>query len=102
MHEYSPYNPLMLFKDFGANEPYVKDDSFITNADAPLFAIHNLAVPTINPFKGEDMIEAVQKEAVPMYTGNDNNGYVFGHDLSKSYSVHSSIFEESNWENLGL
>ena len=100
MHEYSPYNPLMLFKDFGATGPYVRDDSFMTNADAPVFAIHDLDVPTINPFTGKDMMDAVGKDMVNMYTGHDSNGYVFQHDLSRSYSVHSSIFEESNWTNL--
>ena len=102
MHEYSPYNPLMLFKDFNAEGRYVVDNSFMTNADSPLFAIQDLDVSSINPFTGNDLNECVSKENANVYTGEGNNGYVFNHDLSRSYSIHDSIFDESNWTNLGL
>jgi len=100
IHEYSPYNPLLLFKDFGAAGEYVTDDSFMTNADSPLLAIQDLDVSTINPFTGNDLTEQVDKKEANVYTGQQNNGYVFNHDLSRSYSVHTSIFDESNWTNL--
>ena len=101
LHEYSPYNPLMLFKDFNAEGAYRVDDSFMTNADAALFAIHDLEVSTINPFTGNNLFEFVNKEHANVYTGTDNDGYVFHHDPSRSYAIHSSIFEESNWTSLG-
>ncbi|HKM06474.1 MAG TPA: membrane protein insertase YidC [Sphaerochaeta sp.] len=100
LHEYSPYNPLMLFKDFDAEGIYKVDNSFMTNADAPLFAIQDLDVSSINPFTGSDLNASMNKEKVNVYTGDDNDGYVFDHDLNNSYSIHSSIFEASNWTRL--
>lgn len=97
---YGSFNPLMLFKDFGSTGEYRVDNSFMTNADAPLFAIDGLDVSSLNPFTGKDMKESVNKETVNVYTGHDHTDYVFKHDLSSSFSVHDSLFEPTNWETL--
>ena len=104
MSDYSRFSPLMLFKDFDSNGEYVIDDSFMTHADAPLLAIQDLDVPSTNPFTKKDMFESMDKEHVKVYSGpfniRDNPGNVFKPYLSKSFSVHDSIFEESNWTRL--
>ena len=101
---YANFSPLMLFKDFGSDGTYVVDDTFMTNADAPLFAIQDLDIPTTNPFTRKDLLESVSKESVNMYSGpfdpRRNSGNVFKPELNQSFSVHTSIFEESNWTNL--
>ena len=105
-YEYSTFNPLMLIKDFGAAGSYVEDDSFMTNADAALFSIQDLGIPTINPFTGKNLMEQIDKNNPILYTGSfgqsSYNSNVFKHDLFRRFSVHDSIFEESNWSYIGL
>ena len=105
MYNYSNFSPLMLFKDFYAEGEYRVDNTFMTNADAPLFAIEGLDVSSVNPFTGNDLLESVYKEHVNLYSGpwdpRKNSGNVFNPNLLKSFSVHTSIFDESNWTNLG-
>ena len=104
--EYSRFSPLMLFKDFGATGSYVEDDSFMTNADAPVFAIQDLDISPINPFTKKNMVQAVDKQNVKVYGGpfssKDNPVNLFNLILSESFSIHDSIFEESNWTSLSL
>ncbi len=102
--DYSWFSPLMLFKDFNSEGKYRVDDSFMTHADAPLFAIHDLDIPPINPFTKKDMVESVNKQNVKVYEGpfnpRDNPDNLFNLILPQSFSVHDSIFEESNWTRL--
>ncbi len=106
MYEYSTFNPLMLYKDFDATGRYVEDESFMINADAALFAIQDLDIPTINPFTGKNMIDWVDKDGAMLYTGPGDpshvSGNVFRHDVFRRYSVHDSIFDESNWSYIGF
>lgn len=100
------YNPLMLFKDFNADGKYRVDNSFMTHADAPIFAIQGLDVLPINPFTNNNLVEYVDKKKVNVYSGpydpRNNPKNMLKPDLLKSFSVHDSIFEEANWTNLGL
>jgi YidC/Oxa1 family membrane protein insertase len=102
--DYPWYSPLMLFKDFESDGRYLIDDSFMTNADAPIFAIHNLEIPPINPFTKKNMVESVDKQNVKVFEGpfnpRDNSVNLFNLILSQSFSIHDSIFEESNWTRL--
>ena len=99
--DYPRYSPLMLFKDFNSNGEYVVDDSFMTHADAPLFALQDLAIPPVNPFTKKNMLESIDKQNVKVYEGpfnsRDNPENMFRLDLSSSFAVRDSIFEESNW-----
>jgi arylsulfatase A-like enzyme len=101
MKAYSRYNPLLLVKDFGSEEDLFIDDNFMTNADAPLFAIKDLDVSSVNPFTGKDLDQSVQKKKVNVYTGSwdpkKNLGTQFDFDYSGSFSVHDDISVESNW-----
>ena len=97
---YGSHNPLMLFKDFGATGEWSTNDSFMTNADAPLFALEGLGVSPKNPFTGKDMKDFVDKDLVKVYTGHDQNGNVFVHDMGSSFSVHDFLFDPLNWTSL--
>ena len=96
---YAMYNPLLLVKDFGSENELSIDKSFMTNADAPLFALEKLDVSTINPFTGQNMYLNVDKSVVDTYDGGGANlkGNTYTFDFSKSYSVHDDISVESNW-----
>ena len=104
MQDFSCFSPLLLFKDFDSTGGYVVDDSFMTHADAPLLAIQDLDVSSINPFTKNDVFESVDKKDVNVYAGpwiiRDNPVNVFKPYLSESFSVHDSIFEEANWTRL--
>ena len=101
MYEYNRYVPLMLFKDFGAEEDVIIDSTFMTNADAPLFAIKDLIENPINPATKKNLYEQENKKLVNAYYGpwdpRENSGAVFNYDYSRSFSVHDDIFVESNW-----
>ena len=103
--DFAWFSPLMLFKDFNSDGEYVIDSSFMTHADAPLFAIQDLDIAPINPFTQKDMLESVNKKSVNIYSGpwnpRDNAENLLNPYLSYSFSVHDSIFEESNWTSLG-
>lgn len=100
----SSYNPLMLWKDFDAEGEYRVDTSFMTHADAPLFAIKGFDLSSINPFTNNNLFESVDKTKVNVYSGpydpRDNPRNVLKPNLSRSFTVHDSIFEESNWTRL--
>ena len=97
------YNPLLLVKDFNASGDLVVDDQFMTNADVPLMAVDGL-VDTKNPFTGVPLESAVNKDVVTCYysgsSPEDHGKTQFVYDLSQSFTVHTSIFEEENWVGL--
>ena len=101
---FSFYNPLLLAKDFYTNGPVTEDESFMTNADVPLKAIAGLPVSSDNPFTGKDLYEAIKKSSVNSYYSGSSpdkhtqNLFVF--DMTKSFSVHDSIFDKLNWTKL--
>lgn len=95
------YNPLLLYKDFNSKGTIIVDGSLMTNADTPALAIKNLDVSEVNPFTGENILEMTNKAEMNCYYGvwdpKKNLGTRFTYNLEKSFSVHDSIFEESNW-----
>lgn len=101
---YTYYNPLHLTKDFHAKDFLEYNNKFMTNADAALFAVQNLDVSTINPFTKQDLFENVSKEVAHVYSGdvdlNTSTGNLFKLNPFESFSVHDSIFVESNWSPL--
>ncbi len=98
--EYNSFVPLFLVKDFNATGPLRTDDTFMTNADAPLFAIKDVIEP-INPFTGKNLFEEVEKDKVNVYSGpwdpRSHTGTALTYYPEHSFSVHDDIFLESNW-----
>lgn len=47
--------PLLLVKDFNSKGELITDNTFMTNADAPLFALKGIYEPIINPFTKNQM-----------------------------------------------
>lgn len=98
---YGYFNPLLLVKDFNARGPVVTDNTFMTHADAPLFALKDLAVSPINPFTGKNVFEQVKKDTVNVYQGEwdpkDHPANIFEFFYHSCYTVKDDITVESNW-----
>jgi len=96
---YALFNPLLMVKDFDASGLLVEDDSFMTNADAAIFALEGLGIPMVNPFTGEDMKKWIQKDVVSVVQGGGANftGNQIQINYDESYTVRNDIRIESNW-----
>lgn len=103
-YDYNGYVPLLLMKDFDSTGPVKTDTTFMTNGDAPLFAMKDIIQNPINPFTKKNLYEQVKKDKVNVYTGpwdpRYNTGNIFKHDETLSFSVHDDIFVESNWDDV--
>jgi hypothetical protein len=99
-----PYNPILLFKDFGCNDALKINNDFMTNADVPLLALRDIADNPVNPFTGKAL--ATEKEnGVYIFTQGFTNtefytGTVCLEDNSVFYHVHDSIFDSINWNEI--
>jgi len=100
-YEYNGFIPLLLMKEFDATEPLSMDNVFMTNADAPLFAIRDLTSP-VNPFTGKNMYDQVKKDRVNVYSGPHDPTVYKGSTkyrpyVQGSFSVSEDIYVEENW-----
>ncbi|WP_319756833.1 membrane protein insertase YidC [uncultured Sphaerochaeta sp.] len=99
------YNALLMVKDFESTKPMQTDNSFMTTADVPILALDQIREPAINPFTGKDVFEVVDKSLIECYYSShdpqNNRGNKFDYNAQYSFSIHDSIFEESNWTPLG-
>lgn len=99
------YNSLLLMKDFNAEGQISTSNEFMTTADVPLFAMKDIIEQPTNPYSNENMVDHIQKDIVQVYESpfdpEKTIGTQFNFDLTKSFSIHDSIFEESNWTPLG-
>lgn len=99
------YNPLLMVKDFNSNG-FVRDDTFMTNADTPSLAFRGLVDSPENPSTGNEISDEDKYNEVQtvFYTdlwntdSNSGNRFLPG----KWYSVkNQNIFDMGNWEYLG-
>ena len=99
---YACYNPLLLVKDFNVQGSIQIDDTFMTNADVPLLALENLGIVTRNPFTGNDLYSAVDKQVVHAYETDyqPSDKTTFEFDYNMSYAISDDITEESNWKSI--
>lgn len=99
--EYNNFVPLFLVKDFNATGPVRTDDTFMTNADAPLFAIKDVIEEPINPFTQKNLFDEIEKDKVNVYSGSvdprSHSASAFKYYSEHSFSVHDDIYLESNW-----
>ena len=75
------YQPLLLFKDFGAEE-FSQSDVFMTNADTPTLALSGIA-ELINPFTGRQLTDEIKQREeqhvarTDLFDVSDNHGTTF-------------------------
>ena len=99
-------NPVLLVKDFNADEDFHADWTFMTNADVPALAVENLIKNPENPFTGK-AINSDEKDK-EQYVLTDwlwdiekNNGTTFAPDSTGHwYAVKDNLFDISNWRQL--
>lgn len=99
-------NPLMMVKDFGVEEDFAADTSFMTNADTPVLAFSGIISDPVNPSTGK----AVTNES--KYSGEqhimvtnswnveENNGNRFLPGDWFSFRG-DNIFNSENWDYIG-
>lgn len=97
------YNPVLLYKDFGSDEPFTTDYSFMTNADTPYLAMDGLLDDPVNPFISRPVFQPDAKyveKLYIMYTDNwsleGNTDNVFTDTLWYSLSG-QNVFDRNNW-----
>jgi YidC/Oxa1 family membrane protein insertase len=99
-----PYNPILLFKDFGGNEPLKINNDFMTNADVPFLALKDIVENPINPFTSEPLTPDKNNGIYIFAEGRTNTSFYTGttclEDNSKFFYVHDSIFDNKNWSEL--
>lgn len=99
-------NPVLLVKDFNADEDFHTDRTFMTNADVPALAVENLIKNPENPFTGKG-INSDEKDK-EQYVLTDwlwdiekNNGTTFAPDSAGHwYAVKDNMLDISNWRQL--
>lgn len=101
---FADFNPLLLVKDFGANEKFKTDNTFMTNADTPYIAMEGIIDNPVNPFTGHQMTleDKANERILITFSGNNNvNEYkgatTFVTDTAPWATVHDDIFDRSNW-----
>jgi len=94
------YNPLILFKDFGATGEVNIDYSFMTNADTPYLAMNGLLDNPLSPFTGRALFQPEQKEAdklYVMYSENWSPDDIYQSRIWYSLS-NQNVLDKSNWQ----
>ncbi|MDR2738507.1 MAG: hypothetical protein LBB68_01555, partial [Treponema sp.] len=99
-----PYNSILLFKEFGSNEPLKLNSDFMTTADVPFLALKDIVENPINPFTGNPLTPD-KKDGIYIFTeGHTNTNFYTGttclENDSKFFHVHDSIFDSGNWTEL--
>ena len=92
--------PLLMVKDFDAKGFRVSDE-FMTNADVPSIAVHNIILDPVNPFTGKP-ISMEEKTAHDQFviiskdwTVDTNNGNAF--NAAGWAAVTNNIWDRSDW-----
>ncbi len=105
----TPYNPLLLVKDFNQKSELSIDNSFMTNADTPCIATKDLIENAANPFTGKILTSDGKSNGVDIYMNlfywnpsdyTSNRVIIDKHPIIKHVS--GDIFNESNWKKVIL
>lgn len=96
------YNPVLFYKDFGSNEPFTTDYTFMTNADTPYLAMNGIMDNPLNPFTFRPVFypDAKNSDLHIMYTDiwqlDGNTEKQFSYTIWYSLS-NQNIFDKNNW-----
>jgi len=101
------FNPLLMVKDFNAKGKLKQDNTFMTNADTPYLAVHNLIENAKNPFTGKEFSINEKLKGVDIYT--NHNYFWKGHfkgnrtvidKYPKFYHVSDDALNIKNWKKI--
>lgn len=99
-------NPMLLFKDFGADGPIRTDYSFMTNADVPILSVTGLIDNPVNEATGKNILEEVDKDNVFVEltywteTTDVDSSHKIQVNSGDWYYIHDDIYEPSYWQNI--
>ena len=103
----SCFNPLLLYKDFNANE-FTVDYSLMTNADTVKLAADGLVEEIVNPFTGNDLSLSNKNDVIYILSSGDNNNpsdKITGYDIEFGKNVYvfngTDIYNVDNWKLAG-
>ena len=66
----TPYNPLLLVKDFGSEKEFSQSEEFMTNADVPMIATSEIFKHPKNPYTNKELSNKHKKDGVVIVLGN--------------------------------
>jgi len=97
----SSFNPLLMVKDFNAQGDLTVDDSFMTNADAPLLALEKIIENPVNPFTRiplqSDKAQGIYIVTIGALGSRDHSKYQYRIGKNQWLYVKDNIFDPSNW-----
>ena len=95
------YQPVLMVKDFDADESIVIDDTFMTNADVPTLATQDIIENPVNPFTGKKITsDPKYTEVLHVYESDwhveANNGTMFANPHIMTVK-NGDINDPDNW-----
>jgi arylsulfatase A-like enzyme len=98
------FNPLLMVKDFNALGDFKADDSFMTNADAPLMALEKIIENPVNPFTGlplqSDKANGINIATISPLNSHDHSKYQYRISSNQWLHVRDNIFNPENWKGM--
>jgi YidC/Oxa1 family membrane protein insertase len=97
----SGYNPLLLVKDFNSEGSLAIDNSFMTNADSPFFALEGIVNNPVNPFTHtplkSDKDQGIYITTIGALGSTDHSKYQYRIRKNQWLYVKDNIFDPANW-----
>jgi hypothetical protein len=96
-----PYNPLLMVKDFYAAGTLIVDDSFMTNADTPFFALRDIVADPVNPFTQTPLVpdkaRGIAITTIGALSSYRHSRYRYTIGADEWLHVRGTIFDIHNW-----
>jgi hypothetical protein len=94
------FNPILLVKDFDAKDEMKTDMTFMSTADVPTLAMEELIDDPVNPFTGRHITGEDKNDPLLILIDRvqRKNSYEIVLDRQNTYYIHTSIFDEKNWQ----
>jgi hypothetical protein len=97
----SSYNPILLVKDFNSEGSLAIDNSFMTNADSPFFALEGIVDNPVNPFTlnplESDKDQGIYITTIGALNSIDHSKYQYKIGRNQWIFVKDNIYDPANW-----
>jgi len=97
----SAFNPLLMIKDFNAENVLSVDETFMTNADTPLLILENIIDNPVNPFTHvpleSDKAQGINIVTIGALSSHDHSKYQYRIGKNQWLYVKDNIFDPANW-----
>lgn len=97
------FHPLLMFKDFDSSGKLKVDESFMTNADAPVLITNGIVENPKNPFTGKEIDSSDKENGALITTDNvfmpfhNKSDFEFTVKNDSWWRVKGDIFDPSSW-----